>query len=157
MGSYNVLSRRPSSTKSHTRQYQVLMPDFEFHAMILPQFSVIRPISTKIIRLVTLCLSCTGHNRGICPGECPNLHLSSFGAGSGPSFSEGVYSLLDGNGTFNQSNALAFDLTQEGLLRTGDPALPAPCPSRRRRRCLYFPEYKRIWQTRTSAVPQKLG
>ena len=41
--------------------------------------------------------------------------MSSFGAGSGPSYSDGVYSLLDGNGTFNQSNALAFDLTQEGL------------------------------------------
>lgn len=46
--------------------------------------------------------------------EPPNFHLSSFEAGSGPSHRNGTYSLLDKDGTFGQSNALSFDLAQDG-------------------------------------------
>ncbi|MBW2473688.1 MAG: hypothetical protein JRE56_03740 [Deltaproteobacteria bacterium] len=84
--------------------------------MILPQFSGAKYPLFKKVRLAALCLSllCTS---GAFAENSRNLHFSSFGAGSGPSFSEGVYSLLDGKGTFDQSNALAFDLRQEGQFK----------------------------------------
>jgi len=42
------------------------------------------------------------------------VHLSTFSAGIGPSHEDGVYRLLDGNETFGQSNAIAFDVAREG-------------------------------------------
>lgn len=44
----------------------------------------------------------------------PQAHLSTFGAGSGPAYSEGIYRLLDGSNTPGQSNAIAFDLVRAG-------------------------------------------
>jgi hypothetical protein len=44
----------------------------------------------------------------------PVAHLSTFEAGNGPSHIDGIYHLLDGTGMPGQSNAIAFDLAQEG-------------------------------------------
>ena len=41
-------------------------------------------------------------------------HLSTFAAGSGPHYADGVYRLLDAERTPGQSNAVAFDLAQQG-------------------------------------------
>ncbi len=47
--------------------------------------------------------------------DAPIEHISSFEAGTGPTHKDGVYSLLNRNDSFGQSNAVAFDLAQEGF------------------------------------------
>ena len=46
----------------------------------------------------------------------PAIHFSTFESGEGPSLANGTYHLLDANNTPGQSNAVAFDVTQEGAL-----------------------------------------
>lgn len=46
--------------------------------------------------------------------DLPKVYFSAFEAGDGPTQADGVYHLLDGSGTFGQSNAVAFDLEQAG-------------------------------------------
>ncbi len=46
--------------------------------------------------------------------EAGAAHLSQFGAGAGPSVADGVYRVLDTEGTFGQSNAVALDRPAEG-------------------------------------------
>jgi hypothetical protein len=48
----------------------------------------------------------------------PEVHLSRFGEGVGPSHADGVYRLLDTEGTRGQSNAAAFDLDRPGAFET---------------------------------------
>jgi len=84
--------------------------------MIFNQIRITKNLPNRSIRLITSCIIvlCTTVACSVRPA---NLHLSSFESGVGPSYKSGVYSLLDDVGTFNQSNALAFDLQQEGLFR----------------------------------------
>jgi len=44
----------------------------------------------------------------------PLVHFSTFSSGTGPSFEDGIYHLLDARGTPGQSNAVAFEVTQKG-------------------------------------------
>ena len=50
--------------------------------------------------------------------EAPATHASRFGAGSGPEISGGSYQILDGAGTFGQSNAVALDRDVEGAFES---------------------------------------
>ncbi|HKI51123.1 MAG TPA: hypothetical protein VJ995_03540, partial [Geothermobacteraceae bacterium] len=62
-----------------------------------------------VVLLIWMLSSSVAHSR-----EVPAIHFSTFAAGSGPSYADGVLRLLDGNGTRGQSNAVAFDLEQKG-------------------------------------------
>jgi len=44
----------------------------------------------------------------------PSAHLTTFGTGTGPFHQDNVYHLLDGQDTYGQSNAVAFDVAREG-------------------------------------------
>ena len=66
-----------------------------------------------MVRFVTF-LFCVLIPSALLAQATPTAHLSTFGAGSGPSHEEDFYRLLDESRTFSQSNAIAFDAVQEG-------------------------------------------
>lgn len=61
------------------------------------------------VLLIWLLSSAVAHAQDV-----PDMHLSTFAAGSGPAYADGVLRLLDGDGTPGQSNAVAFDQEREG-------------------------------------------
>lgn len=67
-----------------------------------------------MMRLIILLL-CVLVPASITAQDSPPAHFSVFGAGSGPSYVDGVYRLLDGKNTPGQSNAVAFDVVEPGM------------------------------------------
>jgi len=72
---------------------------------------------TRIL-VALLCLSPALASAREAVPAAPGFHLSRFAEGEGPTFSEGVYRLLDAAGTRGQSNALAFDRRESGAFET---------------------------------------
>jgi len=65
--------------------------------------------TSLVVLLLFILLPSTTHAR-----KTPAAHFSTFAAGEGPEEVDGGYRLLDGHDTPGQSNAVAFDVAQEG-------------------------------------------
>jgi len=66
-----------------------------------------------VTRIIAL-LFCALMPSGLLAQVVPTAHPSAFGAGNGPLYTDGVYHLLEGSDTTGQSNAVAFEVVQEG-------------------------------------------